>query len=258
MSPSIDPDWLVPDWNVPGVGALMTTRRGGVSASPFESCNLGARTGDSLDAVARNRAQLARAMGATPVYLNQVHGARVVRVCSADAAPGEPVQDADASITTEPGIACTVLVADCMPVLFAAPEGLAVGAAHAGWRGLAAGVLEATLRALCDAASCEPGQVSAWLGACIGPDRFEVGEDVLVAFGAGVNASVARCFVPHAPGKWLAHLPRLARERLAAAGVQRVDGGTWCTVRDASRFFSYRRDRITGRMAASVWIDRAL
>jgi copper oxidase (laccase) domain-containing protein len=143
-----------------------------------------------------------------------------------------------------------------MPVLGAAPDGRAVGAAHAGWRGLAAGVLEATLRALCDAASCEPGQVSAWLGACIGPDRFEVGEDVLVAFGAGVNASVARCFVPHAPGTWLAHLPRLARERLAAAGVKRVDGGTWCTVMDASRFFSYRRDRITGRMAASVWIDR--
>ena len=251
---SIHPDWLIPAWAAPGVGALMTTRHGGVSAAPFDSFNLRYQIGDSPEAVACNQARLAYAAGARPVYLNQAHGARVVRLGRADAAPGAPVHDADASVTTLPGIACTVQVADCLPVLFAAPGGRAVGAAHAGWRGLAAGVLEATLREVCEAAGCEPEEVEVWLGACIGPDQFEVGADVLQAFGASTQGGSTR-FIPHAPGKWLADLPQLARDRLLAAGARALQGGGWCTVTEASRFFSFRRDRVTGRMAALVWID---
>ena len=252
------PDWLIADWHAPGVGALMTTRRGGVSSAPFDSFDLGSRTGDQPGglpgAVARNQAHLACAVGAVPVYLNQVHGTRVVRLTRADGEPGAPIHDADASVTTQTGIACTVRVADCLPVLFAAPGGQAVGAAHAGWRGLAGGVLEATLYAVCEAAACEPSRVQVWLGACIGPGRFEVGPDVLARFRAAADeAAVPSRFVPHAPGKWLADLPGLAQDRLRAAGVRALYGGRWCTASDASRFFSFRRDRVTGRMAALVW-----
>ena len=234
----------------------MTTRRGGFSAAPFDSMNIRPGLGDDARAVQRNRELLAQSIGAMPVYLNQVHGARVVRLTQADAATGAPVHTADACVTTERGIACTAQVADCLPVLFAAPG--AVAAAHAGWRGLAGGVIEATLAALCEAAACTPGDVQAWLGACIGPRRFEVGADVLAAFGAAAaDADSARFTRRVQPGaaKWLANLPQLARERLRAAGVTAVSGGTWCTVEDASRFFSYRRDGLTGRMVAVVWLD---
>ena len=251
---SRDPDWLAPDWSAPGVGALMTTRAGGCSAAPFDSMNLQRGGGDADDAVARNRVRLAESIGAAPVWLHQVHGARVVRLTDADAAPGAPTQSADASVTTVAGVACAVQVADCLPVLFAAPQGRAVGAAHAGWRGLAAGVLEATVAALCEAAACEPAALQAWLGAAIGPSRFQVGADVLQAFDAAPEGDAA--FVLERPGKWLGDLPLLARRRLAHAGVSRVFGGRWCTVETPSRFFSYRRDRITGRMAAAVWIER--
>jgi YfiH family protein len=250
----MNPDWLVPDWDAPGVGAVMTTRRGGFSAAPFDSMNLRAEVGDDPLAVRRNQALLAQAIGATPVYLNQVHGARVVRLGPADIAPEAAVHQADASVSTETGIACTAQVADCLPVLFAAPG--AVAAAHAGWRGLAGGVVEAALAALCDAAGCSSAQVQAWLGACIGPQRFEVGADVLRAFGAADDASDPSRFRPHAPGKWLANLPLLARDRLRACGVLSIGGGRWCTVEDASRFFSFRRDRVTGRMVAAVWLRR--
>ena len=248
-------EWLRPEWSAgsaPGVGAVMTTRGGGTSAAPFDTFNLRAGLGDSASAVAANHAALALAVGRTPVFLDQVHGARVVRLTQADALPGAPVHVADASITTEPGLACAVQVADCLPVLFAAPAGRGVGAAHAGWRGLAAGVLEATVQALCEAAACRPHELQAWLGACIGPQRFEVGADVLDAFGAESSAR----FAASAPGKWLADLPGLARDRLHAAGVRAASGGGWCTATDASRLFSYRRDGVTGRMAALVWIDR--
>lgn len=244
-------DWLVPDWRVPGVGALMTSRKGGVSGAPFDSLNLRLEVGDDPLAVAANRDLLERACGARPVYLDQVHGTNVVRL-GAGTAPSGP---ADASVTTEPGIACAVQVADCLPVLFAASGARAVGAAHAGWRGLAGGVLEATLAQVCRAAMCEPGEVHAWFGACIGPGRFEVGADVLSAFGAPHDASQPERFAPHAPGKWLANLPYLARERLMAAGVEHISGGKWCTFDDASRFFSFRRNRLTGRMVAAVWIE---
>jgi polyphenol oxidase len=243
---------LKPDWPVNArVGALMTTRAGGVSAAPFNSLNLGRSAGDDPSAVAENRRRFEAAIGVPTRYLSQVHGARVVRLAHA----GHGTYEADAAITTEPGLACTVLVADCLPMLFAAPDARGVGAAHAGWRGLAGGVLDATVAALADAAACRPGDLVAWLGPCIGPRRFEVGADVLDAFGA----AAANRFVPRprpdGSRRWLADLPGLARDRLAAAGVTQVYGGTWCTVEDASAFFSFRRDGVTGRMAAAVWID---
>lgn len=249
------PDWLVPDWHAPGIGALMTTRQGGSSVAPFDSLNLRLGVGDDPQAVARNQGLLADAIGARPVWLNQVHGASVVRLGAADAMPRAPVHEADASFTTEPGVVCAVQVADCLPVLFAAPDGRAVGAAHAGWRGLALGVLEATLGAVCDAANCEPADVQVWLGACIGPSAFEVGPDVLAAFGTPTGSGASPRFVPRGAGKWLADLPGLARDRLGAAGARAVSGGAWCTVSEPSRFYSFRRDAVTGRLAAAVWIE---
>ena len=249
-------DWLAPEWHVAGVGALMTTRSGGVSRGSYATMNVGAAVGDDAAAVAANRALLGEAIDAAPVFLRQVHGTRVVRVGRADAAPDAPAHEADAAVTSEAGVACVVQAADCLPVLLAAPEGRAVAAAHAGWRGLSAGVVEAAVDALCEVGGCAPGDVAAWLGACIGPDAFEVGEDVLTAFGATAGPKGGRLgrFKAKGGGKWHADLAGLARDRLAAAAVGRVSGGAWCTVSDASRFFSYRRDGITGRMAAAVWI----
>lgn len=246
------PDWLVPDWVAPGVGAVMTTRRGGFSAVPFDSMNLRAGLGDSDESVLRNQALLARVIGATPVYLDQVHSARVVRLTGEDTRPNAPVHQADASLTTEPGVACTVQVADCLPVLLAAPGGVA--AAHAGWRGLAAGVLENTVAALTDATRCGASDIQAWMGPCIGPRRFEVGTDVLRAFGAPIDAADPKRWRPLGAEKWLADLPRLARDRLSRCGVRTVIGGHWCTAEDASRFFSFRRERLTGRMVACAWL----
>ena len=258
------PDWLVPDWQVPAdVGGLMTTRQGGVSAAPFDSMNIRPGLGDDASAVQRNQQRLARSIAATPVYLNQVHGSHVVRLTRADAAAGAAVHTADASITTECGIACTAQVADCLPLLFAGPAAVgaagavgAVGAAHAGWRGLASGVVEATLAALCEAAACSPGDVRVWLGACIGPRQFEVGPDVLAAFGADPAKPDPARFTPRVQAgapKWSANLAQLARDRLQAAGVVHMSAADACTVEDASRFFSYRRDGVTGRMVAVVW-----
>jgi YfiH family protein len=245
-------DVLRPDWCVDArVCALMSTRRGGVSGAPYDSLNLGGAAGDVADAVAENRRRFAAELGAPVCTLRQVHGATVLRLTAGDEGALAP---ADAAITTDRGVACTVLAADCLPVLLAAPQARGVGAAHAGWRGLAGGVLEATVQALCDATRCAPGELKAWLGPCIGPRRFEVGADVLEAFG---SAAAAR-FVPHARAdgsmRWLADLAGLARDRLHAAGVRQISGGAWCTVEDASRFFSFRRDGVTGRMAAAVWI----
>ncbi len=268
-------DWLAADFTARNVAGCMTTRVGGASEPPFDSMNL--RHGaDARLAVDANRASFAAAIRARPVYLEQVHGKRVVQVGLADALDGPAARVADACVTNEPGIACTVLTADCLPVLFAARNGRAVGAAHAGWRGLAAGVLEVTVDAVARLADCDVAAIDAWLGACIGPERFEVGADVLAAFGvstevAGPSADApgARAdariavasdpplrFVFHREGKWLANLPGLARDRLRAAGVDRVTGASPCTVSDAARFYSFRRDRVTGRMAAAVWIER--
>ncbi|MEO6362783.1 MAG: peptidoglycan editing factor PgeF [Caldimonas sp.] len=224
-----------PEWAMPQVGAFMTTRSADASA-----------------------AGIAGASGARPVFLHQVHGATVVRVGSDDALEAAPLHDADASVTTEEGVACVVKAADCLPVLFAAPGGRAVGAAHAGWRGLAAGVLEATVHEVCAAAACEPVDLLAWLGACIGPGAFEVGADVLAAFGVDASAPLTgfetRRFRAGRPGKWFADLPLLARDRLGAAGVVQISGGSGCTVAEASRFFSFRRDGTgAGRMVAAIW-----
>ena len=256
MTPAAD--WLAPAWRIAEVGALMTTRSGGVSGGPYASMNVGVAVGDDPDAVAANRRLLVAASGASPVYLRQVHGARVVHASAADAAPMAPVHDADAVVTTTPGVACVVQAADCLPVLLAAPHGRAVGAAHAGWRGLAGGVVEAAVDAVAAAAGCAPGELVAWLGACIGPDAFEVGGDVLDAFAvprdADARAAGSTRFRAKGQGKWLADLAGLARDRLVRVGVRDVSGGSWCTVGDRARFFSYRRDRTTGRMAAAIWI----
>lgn len=261
------PDAIRPHWPAPaGITALMSTRLGGVSQPPFDSLNLrppelGGADVDAPAAVLENQRRFADALGARPVWLRQVHGADVLRLTAAHLQPGAPLPCADASISTEPGIACAVQVADCLPVLLCSANGLAVGAAHAGWRGLAGGVIDQTVAALCDAAGCAPGQLLAWLGPCIGAGAFEVGADVLEAFGAdpqGVRAGDDALFrfSPRSDGspRWRADLSGLARQRLAALGVGAVTGGGWCTVDSPSRFFSFRRAPRTGRMAAAIAI----
>lgn len=247
----VDTGWQ-PVWAALGVGAWMSTRGGGSSRPPYDSLNLGTEVGDEPLAVQANRQRFEAALGgAVPVFLKQVHGTRVVHLQAEHLRLATPLE-ADAAVCTEPGLACTVQVADCLPVLFAAPRGGAVGAAHAGWRGLAAGVLEATVARVCALAGCGPGEVHAWLGPCIGPRCFEVGDEVRAAF----HAAPPACFTPGAlPGKHLADLCALARWRLQEAGLRpgQIEGGGWCTVEDPSRFFSFRRDRVTGRLAAAIW-----
>lgn len=245
-----------PQWRVvPAVRALMSTRQGGSSPAPWQGFNLGVGVGDDAQRVACHRQDFAAALGAAPVWLRQVHGTYAVHLHHAD----QLLQDitADAAWTDRPGLACTAQAADCMPVLLAAPQGRVVGAAHAGWRGLAAGVLEAVLEPICEAASCRASEVAVWLGPCIGPRCFEVGADVLAAFGVDpMTGDEAFRFHPRPDGqaRWLADLPLLVRRRLRAAGVRRISGGRWCTVEQRSRFFSFRRDGVTGRMAAAICI----
>ena len=237
---------LRPDWPAPGpVRAAMTTRAGGVSTGPYESLNLGTG-GDDPARVAENRRRLREALQlpGEPRWLRQVHGPKVVR------AAGDETE-ADASFTTAPGVVCVAQAADCLPVLFCDDAGSVVAAAHAGWRGLAAGVLEATVRAL----PVKPTALMAWLGAAIGPQSFEVGAEVRGAF-VTVDAKATAAFAPGpAPGKYFADLYVLARRRLAAAGVTRVFGGGLDTLLERERFFSFRRDGSCGRMAALVWIE---
>jgi YfiH family protein len=247
----IYPDWPAP----PGVCAAFTLRRGGVSRPPFDSLNLGLSVGDDRRGVTENRRRVREALRlpADPVWLAQEHGSAVVALDRAASESREPPR-ADAAISRRPGAVCAIQVADCMPVLFAARDGAAVGAAHAGWRGLAAGVLEATIAAL----GAEPygnaaRQLIAWMGPAIGPGHFEVGEEVRAAF-VERDGGAAGAFARNARGRWQCDLYALARRRLAAAGVQEVYGGGWCTFADASRFFSYRRDGQCGRAAALIWI----
>lgn len=246
------PQWLQPDWPLP-VRALMSTRAGGVSTGPFASLNVSRYVGDDLQDVVENRARVERALG-LPMFTPQlVHGAAVLRIDAGSLQSEQP--PADACWSADPRLACAVTAADCLPVLLATSDGRAVAAAHAGWRGLAAGVLRNTVAALAQGAACEPQQLHAWLGACIGPRHFEVGEDVLIAFGASAQ-NPGTHFVPRprpdGANRWLANLPALAREQLLAAGVWHISGGELCTVADATRFFSYRRERITGRMVAAI------
>jgi len=241
------PDWIVPDWPAPAnVKALITTREGGISKGPFASFNLGLRAGDDPQAVAANRDRLNSLLPQQPRWLRQVHGASVVE---ADTLEGRP--EADAGIARRPGTVCAVLVADCIPVLLADRAGTTIAIAHAGWRGLASGVIENTTRRM----EVDPHSLIAYLGPGIGPSAFEVGADVRDAFLAR-DADAAAAFTPHAAGKWLADLFLLARLRLRRAGVGAVHGGTLCTYSDARRFFSYRRERTTGRMAALIWMKR--
>ena len=239
-------DWLIPDWPAPaGVKACVTTRAGGVSLAPFDSLNLGDHVEDSPEAVLENRRRLNAAFAIQPAWLRQVHGVVVV-----EADPGR-IAEADGSWTGTPGIACTAMTADCLPALFCNKSGTRVAAAHAGWRGLAAGVLEAAADSL-DAA---PADVLVWLGPAIGPKVFEVGPEVREAF-MQQHPQTAQAFVPsHNPGKFLADIYQLARLRLAARGITAVYGGGLCTVTDP-RFFSYRRSPRTGRFASLIWLER--
>lgn len=236
---------IVPDWPAPAVvGALSTTRDGGVSVGAYRSLNLGDHVGDDPQAVAENRQRLATKVSAAPGWLRQVHGCDVAQL-AADV--GTPT--ADAAVTRTPGRACAIMTADCLPVLFCDRAGSVVAAAHAGWRGLLDGVLESTLRAM----AVDPGLVLAWLGPAIGPSAFEVGEEVRSAFLAR-DTSAAAAFVGNSRGRWHADIYALARRRLAGAGVVSVWGGGRCTVSEPEHFFSYRRDGVTGRMASLVWL----
>lgn len=237
--------FLIPDWPAPaGVRACVTTRAGGVSVAPFDSFNLGDHVGDDPVAVAHNRHRLTHIFDVQPAWLSQVHG-----VVVAPATPGQ-IAEADASWTATPGIACTVMTADCLPALFCDRAGTRVAAAHAGWRGLAAGVLEAAAQSL----DVKPQDILVWLGPAIGPKAFEVGGEVREAFVKDLPDAAA-AFVPSInEGRYMADIYELARLRLARCGITAVYGGGFCTVTDP-RFFSYRRSSRTGRFASLVWIE---
>ena len=273
MKPAWAGDWLVPDWPAPeNVRAVFTTRQGGVSNIPYDSMNLGDHVGDAPAHVDANRALLARATGVRSVFLKQVHGSEVAPLDTAIA----DGHQADACVTTLRQVACTIMVADCLPVLLCTDDGSVVAAAHAGWRGLAGdgrcGVLDsihasihASFRPLQQQTRGLPAiKIIAWLGPCIGPMAFEVGPEVRTAF-ESAQPEAAECFTATGSGKYLANLSGLARLRLQALGITQIYGNDgsapWCTAGNASRFFSHRRDAgvggngfgTTGRMAAAIW-----
>lgn len=236
---------IVPDWPAPAsVRALITTRTGGASAAPFDSLNLALHVGDDPAVVARNRARLRGWLPAEPVWMNQVHGTTVV-----DAARTAADPTADAAVTTSYGVVCAVMTADCLPVLLAADTGTVVGIAHAGWRGMASGVIEATIARM----QVAPARLLAYLGPAIGPAAYEVGSDVRDAFCAHDSAA-QRAFAPRQGAKFWCDLYVLARQRLERAGVARIHGGQACTFAEVDRYFSFRRDGRTGRMASLIWI----
>jgi len=246
------PGVLVPDWPAPkAVHAAFTLRGGGVSAPPYDSLNVGAHVGDEAAAVAENRQRVSAhlKLPLEPLWLEQVHGIEVLDLDAARSAASAAAPTADAAIARGAGNVCVMQVADCMPVLFASRDGSAVAAAHAGWRGLAGGVLEATVARL----GVAPGKLIAWLGPAIGPRHFEVGGEVRAAF-LRHDAGASEAFHLNARGRWQCDLGALARRRLGALGVTAVFGGAWCTYADAARFFSYRRDGQCGRMAALIWL----
>ena len=265
-------EWEViqPEWTAPsGVRCAFTLRVGGVSKAPYDSLNVGAHVGDVAVAVEENRRRVRERLGlpAEPVWLQQVHGVEVADLdvagaglgadagrLSSDAevavSPASGFARADGAVTRVRGRVCVIQVADCMPVLFAARDGSAVGAAHAGWRGLAGGVLEETVRHL----GVPAAQLVAWLGPTISQQHFEVGDEVRAAF-VSHDPGAASAFETNARGRWQCDLYSLARQRLEALGVRDVSGGGWCTYADAARFFSYRRDGQCGRMAALIWRD---
>ena len=237
---------IYPDWPAPAnVKALQTTRLGGISAAPYDSLNLGLHVGDDPVRVNRNRQMLEPLLPSEPVWLEQVHG---TVVANADAAACR-VQ-ADACIARQRGAVCVIMTADCLPVLLCDEAGTVVGAAHAGWKGLAAGVIEATVKEM----GVEPHKLMAWLGPAIGPHAFEVGEEVRANFMAH-DAKADQAFTAHgAEGKYHTDIYLLARQRLNALGITRVYGGTLCTFHQKDKFFSYRRDGVTGRMGTFIWL----
>jgi polyphenol oxidase len=245
----VDLEWLTPQWPAPpAVQALSTLRGGGVSVSPYASLNLGAHVGDAPTAVVENRRRLRYAAGlpAEPVWLSQVHGARVLDLDAPGAAG-----DADGAVTRRPGRVCAILAADCLPVLIAAHSGEAVAAAHAGWRGLAGGVIEATVQAIAVA----PATLLAWLGPAIGPRHFEIGPEVrdqLLEGDPGAEAA----FTLNARGRFMADLGALARRRLARLGIERIYGGGECTYSQSAKYFSHRRDGQTGRQVTLIWLGK--
>jgi len=242
-------DCIVPDWPAAArVRALFTTRQGGVSSGPWASLNLGKHVGDAAEAVAENRRRFGTLLPCAPQWVSLVHGDRVLRW------EDDPAElQGDAVVTSLADRPCIVTAADCLPVFFCDRAASTVGVAHAGWRGLSAGVLERTVEAM----RTPPAQVLAWLGPAIGPSAFEVGDDVRNAFVAA-DADADSAFAgasAERPGKYFADIYRLARQRLAKAGVTHVYGGDFCTASDPLRFFSHRRDRISGRMAAAIWLQ---
>jgi len=238
---------IYPQWPAPAhVRAVSTTRTGGVSQPPYDSLNLASHVGDQDGAVQANRQQLAKQLDLTvePVWLEQVHGDKVVNAALAAGTP-----PADASYTQQPGVVCAVMTADCLPVLFCDRQGEVVAAAHAGWRGLASGVLEATVAAM----GAPVDSLLAWLGPAIGPAAFEVGDEVRTTF-VDRQAEATAAFSRSGNGRWLADIYQLARFRLASAGIDQIYGGGFCTFSDSHRFYSFRRQSTTGRMASLVWI----
>jgi YfiH family protein len=245
---------ITPDWPAPGnVRALCTTRHGGVSEPPWQTLNLGSHVGDQPEHVQQNRHRLAEYAGlkANDIgWLNQVHGTNVVELTEANV---DTYPEADASYTRQPGIACAILTADCLPVVLADQNGTTIGGAHAGWRSLCGGVLENLITAM----AVSPGNLTAWLGPAIGPESFEVGPEVREAFIAH-HPEAEKAFTPTGarPGHYMADIYQLARIRLTNSGVAAIHGGGLCTVTDAERFYSFRRDGQTGRMATLVWLGK--
>ena len=238
-------DWITPDWPAPrNVRALFTTRTGGMSSGPYASLNLGDHVGDDPSSVKQNRALLRRILPGEPRWLKQVHGTTPVRVDDYDCAAGS-----DAAFSQQPGTVCAVLTADCLPIFLCDSAGSTVGIVHAGWRGLAAGVIERTIAEM----GGESSRIMAWLGPAIGPAHFEVGEEVRQAFIEHDEKS-APAFTARDNGKWSADIFLLAQQRLTEAGVTEVYGGGVCTFSGPARFFSYRRDGSTGRMAGLIWL----
>lgn len=249
----IEPSWVAPQQ----VKAFCTTRYGGVSSSPFNTLNLGLNAGDDSVDVLHNRSIVRSHIPAEPLWLKQIHGVAVSTPASRKASTDKPFES-DAAVTNIPNEVLAILTADCMPVLFASKSGRVIGAAHAGWRGLSGGVLENTLQAmLALLPGIGPKDIVVWMGPAIGPTAFEVGEDVLQAFAPIGQDILAKSFAPIAgnPGKYLANLYVLARERLHSLGIEQVYGGGFCTFNDSERFFSYRRDKETGRFASLIWIS---
>lgn len=251
---TIKPTWIVPEQ----IQALCSTREGGVSIPPFNALNLGLNAGDNLDDVLQNRSILKSQLPAEPVWLKQVHGATVSTPSSRIAFASGPIE-ADASVSNKPNEVLAILTADCMPVLFTSKNGDVIGAAHAGWRGLSGGVIENTIQEML---ALSPGlrskDIVAWMGPAIGPSKFEVGDDVLRAFSPQASSILSKAFkpVPGSPDKYLANLYLLAQDRLRSFGIEQIYGGDFCTFSDPDRFFSYRRDKETGRFASLIWISK--